>query len=283
MPVSFQASGNCTMTGNSVHLTAGGSCTIRASQAGNSNYNAAPDVSRTFAVAKANQTITIITHAPASAPDNGSFIVVANSNSGAPITFSSGGVCTNNGATFTITSGAGTCTVKYDQAGDGNFNPATQVIESVNAEKVNQSITVGTYAPLSAAYNATFTVAATSNSGSAVSYSSSGVCTNVGATFTITSGTGICTVKYDQAGDGNHNPATQVTESVTAQKANQTITVNSNPPANATYNANFTVGATSDSGLPVTFSSAGVCTNASATFTMTSGTGNLHGEVRPGG
>ena len=31
-------------------------------------------------------------------------------------------------------------------------------------------------------------------------------------------------MKYDQAGDGNYNAATQVTESVAAQKATQTIT-----------------------------------------------------------
>ena len=40
----------------------------------------------------------------------------------------------------------------------------------------------------------------------------------------MTSGTGTCTVKYDQAGDTNYNAAPQVTETVNAQKAGQTIT-----------------------------------------------------------
>ena len=35
-----------------------GTCTIDANQAGNANYNAAPQVSRAFTIAKGNQTIT---------------------------------------------------------------------------------------------------------------------------------------------------------------------------------------------------------------------------------
>src|SRR5206468_2119937 len=149
---------------------------------------------------------------------------------------------------------------KYDQAGDSNFNSA-QVIESVNAQKANQSINVGAHAPASAAYNSNFTVAATSGSGLAVAYSSAGVCTNAGATFTMTSGTGTCTVKYDQPGDGNVNPATQVIESVNAQKANQSITVGTHAPASTAGNANFAVAATSNSNLPVSYGSSGVCAN----------------------
>src|SRR5204862_194159 len=159
------------------------------------------------------------------------------------VAYSSAGVCTNVGATFMMTSGSGTCTVKYDQPVDSNYNAATQATESVIAQKANQTITVNTHAPASATYNTNFTVAATANSSLAVAYSNAGVCTNVGATFTMTSGTGSCTVKYDQAGDSNYNAATQVTESVTAQKANQTITFGA--LANKTFgDPDFTVSAT---------------------------------------
>ena len=71
-------------------------------------------------------------HAPASAVYNDSFGVAATAPAGA-VTFSSAGSCTNVGATFTMTSGTGTCTVKYDQAGDANYNAAPQVTETVNA------------------------------------------------------------------------------------------------------------------------------------------------------
>jgi hypothetical protein len=56
LPVSFSASGNCTISGNTVTITATGSCTITASQSGNSNFNAAPNVSRTFNITAGGST-----------------------------------------------------------------------------------------------------------------------------------------------------------------------------------------------------------------------------------
>jgi hypothetical protein len=57
-PITFTASGNCSVVGNSVSITGAGNCTITAHQAGNANYNAAPDASRSFSIAKANLTVT---------------------------------------------------------------------------------------------------------------------------------------------------------------------------------------------------------------------------------
>src|SRR5438128_7096780 len=141
-----------------------------------------------------------------------------------------------------MTSGTGTCTVKFDQAGDSNYNAAIEITESVTAQKTNPTITVSTPAPANAVYNTSFTVAATASSSLAVSYSSSGVCSNVGATFTMTSGTGTSTVNFDQAGDSNYNAATEITESVTAQKANQTITL-TGAAAKGVYNSTISVAA----------------------------------------
>ena len=39
-------------------ITGAGSCTVTAHQAGNSNYNAAPDVSQSFSINKATLTVT---------------------------------------------------------------------------------------------------------------------------------------------------------------------------------------------------------------------------------
>ena len=48
------------MTGPStVHIASAGTCTIRASQAGNANYNAAPNVDRTFTIDKANAVVVV--------------------------------------------------------------------------------------------------------------------------------------------------------------------------------------------------------------------------------
>src|SRR5207249_10128037 len=58
LTVNFSASGNCSDSDTTVHITGAGSCTITAKQAGNDNYNPAPDVPQTFSIAKANLTVT---------------------------------------------------------------------------------------------------------------------------------------------------------------------------------------------------------------------------------
>jgi hypothetical protein len=61
-PVTFNAVGNCTSGGtggSTITITGAGSCTVTASQAGNGNYTAAPDVARSFQIAKAAATITL--------------------------------------------------------------------------------------------------------------------------------------------------------------------------------------------------------------------------------
>jgi PASTA domain-containing protein len=67
-------------------------------------------------------------------------------------------------------------------------------------------------------YGSQFTVAAKAPGG-AVAYSSGGSCSNSGATFTMTRASGACTVKYDQAGNGNYRAAVEMTETVSAVAA----------------------------------------------------------------
>ncbi len=273
LPVSYSSAGGCTNVGATFTMTSGTTaCIVQYDQAGDANYSAATQVTNSTTAVKANQTITVTTPAPATAAFNSTFTVAASSTSGLPVSYSSAGGCTNVGVSFTMTSSTVACIVQYDQAGDANYSAATQVTSSTTAVKANQTITVTTPAPATAAFNSTFTVAASSTSGLLVSYSSAGGCTNVGATFTMTSGATACTVQYDQSGDTNYNAAAQVTSSTAAGKENQTITVIIPAPLTASYNSSFTVAATATSGLPVSYSSAGGCTNVGATFTMTSGT-----------
>ena len=51
VPVTFSASGPCTLTGTTLALTAGGMCTITATQPGNGNFYAAPPVTRALTIA----------------------------------------------------------------------------------------------------------------------------------------------------------------------------------------------------------------------------------------
>jgi MBG domain (YGX type) len=258
--VAIGVTGPCTYNGSvgTVTMTSGsGTCAITASQSGDGNYNAATSVTRSVDAAKANQTITISSHAPSSAVYNTTFGVAATATSNMPVTFGASGSCMNSGGTFTMTSGSGACTVKYDQAGDGNYNTAPELTETVNAAKASQTITFAQPAS-PAVYGATFTANPTSDSGLAVQVAASGACSISGGTVTMTTGTGACTLTASQGGSANYTAATNVVRTVDAAKAGQAITFG--PLADKAYgNADFSVSASATSGLDVGFSASGDC------------------------
>jgi hypothetical protein len=267
--LSYSSAGGCRNDGAVFTMTSATvTCTVKIDQGGDGNYTAAEVTSQTAAT-KADQGITVTPGkaAPASAQVGTVFTVDATAPGGA-VTYSSAGGCSNAGAVFTITS-ANQCTVRYDQPGSSEYNAAPQVISVTNSSKAEQTITVtaGKAAPASAVFGSSFIVDATALGG-AVSYSSAGGCSNVGPVFTMTSGTTACTVKYDQGGSANYNPAPQLTSQTAATKAEQGITITSAAPASATVGSSFTVVATAPAGT-VTFSSSGGCTNSGSTFTMT--------------
>src|SRR5437899_10149902 len=73
------------------------------------------------------------------------------------------------------------------------------------------------------------------------------------------SGTGTCTVHYNQAGNANYSAAPEVTSDTTAALAAQTITVTTAVPASAVFEATSCVVATASSGLDVAITTSGVC------------------------
>ena len=212
------------------------------------NYNVTLNTG-TLTVTTSNQTITVTTSAPTSAAMNSSFTVAATASSGLPVTYSATGSCTNVGATFTMNSATGICRVHYNQAGNGNYDPAPEVIESVNATANSQTITVTVHAPSLSSMGSKFDVAATASSGLPVAITVSGGCSSVDhgdgtATITITSTTGSCIVHYNQAGNATYSAAPQVTETVSLDTTAPTETVNQAAsqadPTNASP-INFTV------------------------------------------
>jgi sugar lactone lactonase YvrE len=275
---------------SSFSLTPGASCNLSISFAPQSSgnltaaatftdnaLNASPSASQSIALqgtGLATQTIIFTQSAPAFATYNSSFaIAAAGGASGNAVTFTSSGACSNVGATYTMTSGTGTCSVIANQTGNGNYAAAPTVIQPVRATTASQTITFTQNAPALAPYSTGFTVAASASSGLPVAFSSAGACSNVGATYTMTSGTGTCSVIADQTGNNNYAAALTVTQSVAAVANSQTIAFTQSAPIQAAYNSGFTVVASATSGLPVLFSSAGVCSNVGATYTMTGAAG----------
>src|SRR4029078_979037 len=122
----------CTVAGGQITLKIPGTCTIAANQAGNGVYNAAPTVSRSFAVSKVNQAITF------TSPGNKTLLqspvaVTATSNSGLAVSLASSTttVCTVAGGQITLKI-PGTCTITAKQAGDTVYNAAPTITRSFN-------------------------------------------------------------------------------------------------------------------------------------------------------
>ena len=147
---------------------------------------------------------------------------------------------------------------------------------TLTVNQASQTITVGTQAPSSAAYNGTFNVAATAGSSLGVGIAGSGGCSGTGssgsATITMTSGTTACTVTFSQAENSNYSAATNVVETVNATKISPTVGWSTAPPTSEAYGGQFTVAATSNSTGTISYSVTGGCSNSGATVTMTSGT-----------
>lgn len=227
--VSITSSGACSGSGtNSATITPAGTgnCNISYVQAGNANYNAAVSVNSVTAVTKLLQTITVTTPAPANRYVGDPFTVVAQSRrastdqpSGLNVAITVTGGCTrtsggSNTAAVSLNSGTVPCVIHYNQTGTTTYEPAPERTNTVEAIRINQSITVTTAAPASAAQGVTFPVAASASpSGLPVAITTSGGCSGSGtgsASITMNSATSSCTVNYNQAGDDSYYPAQQI-------------------------------------------------------------------------
>jgi trimeric autotransporter adhesin len=226
LAVAYDAVGDCTVGGaGTVHIAAAGTCTVTASQGGNDSYNAAAPVSRSFNIAKANQTIAF------PQPDSpqafaGVFAVSASSDSGLGVAIAAAGVCSYNGMTgmVTMTSGTGDCVLTASQSGNDNFNAASDVVRTVSASKAAQEISFT--APAATFGDADSNLDATATSELQVTFTTStpASCTIVGGKLHVVAA-GSCTVTASQPGDDDYAPAADVSHTFTIAKADATLTL----------------------------------------------------------
>lgn len=240
----------------SATIVQAGSTTIRASQAGNGNYLAAPVADATLTVNKATQTITFTPLANATYGD-APITLTATASSGLTVSYTSSlsTVATVSGNTLTIT-GAGSSQINAVQAGNVNYLPATNVPQNLTVNKANQTITFSAL-PSKALTDPPFALGATASSGLPVTYSSSDltIATISGSTVTLQNKAGSTVITATQSGNTNYNAATQATQTLTVlPKTSQTITFNA-LPGKIVGDAPFTLSATATSGLTVTFTS----------------------------
>lgn len=144
-----------------------------------------------------DQTISVTTHAPASATYGSTFSVAATASSGLPVAITTDGGCSISGNTVTMTSGSTDCFVKYNQAGNASYNAAPEVTETVDAQKANATIDVSGW---SGVYNG----AAHGASGTAIGVLAEDLTGNLslGASFTDVPGG---TAQWTFTGDANYN------------------------------------------------------------------------------
>jgi M6 family metalloprotease-like protein len=259
----------CTVSGASVTVIGAGTCSLAASQAGNANYLAAPNVTQNFGVNILSQTIVFpaldnVTYGTAPFP------ISATASSGLAVGFASttAPVCTVSGQTVTVLE-TGTCSLTATQAGNSSFAAATPAVRAFTVNPAPQTIAFGSLSPVTLPV-APFPVSATASSGLPVSFSAPTpwICTVSGNTVTILA-TGNCSILASQSGNSNYLPATAVAASVTVLLGSQTITFGalSGVPA---ATAPFSIGATASSSLPVSFTATNtpVCTVSGSTVTI---------------
>ncbi|MGA1570199.1 MAG: fibronectin type III domain-containing protein, partial [Ilumatobacteraceae bacterium] len=134
----------CAIAGRTLTSTGTGDCVVSAVKSGDPNHNASNIATQTVQVVKADQTVSFTTSPPLVPRPFGSYSVAASATSGlaASLAIATGspGVCQLSVGVVTFNA-AGTCVITASQAGDGNFNPAVSVSQTIVVGKLNQSIT----------------------------------------------------------------------------------------------------------------------------------------------
>ena len=197
-------------------------------------------------------------------PESAPFQLLAESSSGLPLTFESNNtsLATVSGNTVTVIA-KGLVGIKSIQAGDGNWWPAdtTQTLNITDAPRKDQHIVFAAI-PDKTVLTANFDLNATSlrsdnneTTGLTVAFISTNtaVATVAGKTITI-KGQGTTTLRASQAGDNQFNPASFAEQELKVTKVGQTITFAA-IPSKKLSDGTFSLTASSDSGLPITFNS----------------------------
>ena len=274
----------CTVSSFTVTIESIGTCSLTASQAGNGFFNAATDVTRSFVVSPKAITMSIqiddktydgSTTATVSSTSliglvtgDEDLVAVDEDQISAAFTNSSAGETKSVNATLGVNvlvagpSGdlADHYTVTVASAPTGTITKASQ--SSLTISVNDSSLNYGDVAALSSSGG--------SGTGAVTFSVDSGDCSISGTTVTATGGTTDCVISAVKASDTNYLQASSSnTVTIAISKAAQTITFGG--LSGKTYGAaDFSVSATSSSGLPVSFTSndADVCTVSGSTVSI---------------
>ena len=249
LPITYEVvEGNISIDGTTVTILGAGNVTIRATQAGDDEYQAAVSVEQSFEITPKAQSITFGSQ-PSKTFGAAPFALTATVASGLEVEFrvvSGPAILSGNEVIIT---GVGSVVIAANQPGNENYAAAPEVQRSITVNKAAQSITFNALA------NKTFDAAdfdlyASSTSGLEITYSLiGGPATISGKTVSIT-GVGTVGIRASQSGDTNYNATGSVDQFFDVTKADQTITFDA--IANKTYgDATLNLTASASSNLTV--------------------------------
>jgi Putative Ig domain/Protein of unknown function (DUF1566) len=130
---------NATATAT-ITATTVGTCLIQATKAADATYASTTSATATFTFTKATQTITFTDPADITfGASPASLSATSTSTLSVAFTTATSGVCTVSGTTVTIVS-VGTCTINANQAGNADYEAASQVSQSFTIAKATPSL-----------------------------------------------------------------------------------------------------------------------------------------------
>ena len=233
-----------------------GECRLRATQAGNDQYWAAPAVNFNADVQRAEQDLFWISDPPYPALVGTTYTLnVVKGDSDNPVVYKSLSptICTVAGEVVTFVDN-GECFVAADQAGNKYYEDAETVVQGMFVGPVAQVIKFTSTPPDPAIALDTYDVSATGGeSGNPVAFSSqtTGVCTVTGSTVSLIAG-GTCTIAADQKGTASgYLAAEQKKQTFEVSKREQAM-FNTPVPKGAKVGSIWVLSPSASSGMPVT-------------------------------
>jgi hypothetical protein len=255
LPISFTLlSGPASLNGNRLIITGAGSVVIAAGQAGDGTFAPAATVQRTLSVDRGTQSITFDALAEAEFSPGLTVPLPARAGSGLPVSYTvTSGPATLAGDRLKV-DGAGTIVITAMKAGDGNYEAATPMSQTVQIRPGRQAIAFNPPTPFVYYFGSALPLRATASSGLPVELSLvSGPGAMIGNLLSLR-GSGTFEIQASQRGDGNYLAATTVTRTVIVTGTPQSITFTTSDPVAYAPDKAIPLLATASSGLPVTFS-----------------------------
>lgn len=215
----------CTLSGSAVSFEAAGTCQLGARQAGDAEYDAAPEMQQSFAVGKGSQKIEFTTFPESARVGGEEATVAAVATSGLAVAFSSvtPTVCQLADAQVSFV-GGGTCQIEAEQSGDADWEAAPRVSESFFVRKRAQTLQFSSTAPLSATVGGSVYQASAEASSrlpaSIVSMTPS-ICAVSGTTVSFIAA-GPCTIEALQPGNAEYEAAPAAEQSFEVSAVLQT-------------------------------------------------------------